>query len=107
MQSTSLPSNEALFIVITPSAPSIEPNRKTIRSHVMRGKNRKKHPPRPAPWINKDYVSTSPTRFGNHVLSIPPRVGGDFSFTAAPGELGPQFLTIIWKRKKICLVTNT
>jgi hypothetical protein len=107
MESTRLPSDAALFIVMTPSAPSIELNRKIIRSHVMRGKNRKKPPPRPAPWINKEDTSTPSTRFGNHALSIAPRVGGDFSFTAAPADLGPQFLAIVWKRKQTNPVTNT
>ncbi|KAF4953423.1 hypothetical protein FSARC_12392 [Fusarium sarcochroum] len=101
MDSTCALSDAAPFIVVTPSAPSLESSRKTIRSHVMRGKNRKKPPPRPAPWINKNNKATSRTHFDNHILPITPKVGGDFSFTAAPVELGPQILTIIWKLRSI------
>ncbi|KAM6516465.1 hypothetical protein FALCPG4_014648 [Fusarium falciforme] len=89
------------FIVTTPSMPSVEANRKTIRSYAMRGTNRKKRPMRPSSWINGGKVETSGNPNLGQGFPIMPKVGGEFSFTAVPEDLGPELLEIIWKLRNV------
>ncbi|KAF4463814.1 hypothetical protein FALBO_9364 [Fusarium albosuccineum] len=91
-----LPASEGdtLFIITTPSAPSVEARRKTIRSHVMRGKNREKPPPRPSSWTS----SGEDEKDG--ALSITPKVGGEFSFTPIPDELGPEVMETVRRLRR-------
>lgn len=86
------------FIVTTPTNQSVENGRKFIRSHAMRGKNRKRPPPRPASWINGTYLGSESSLKENQ-LSVPARVGHEFSCIACPPELSPALLDIIWKCK--------
>ncbi|KAM5371225.1 hypothetical protein ACJZ2D_008145 [Fusarium nematophilum] len=86
------------FIVTTLTTPSVEAKRKTIRSHVMRGKNRKRPPPRPSSWIDSEQATTPSglqTKIAISMSSIAPKVGGEFSFTAISAELGPEMLDTV------------
>ncbi|KAI6083333.1 hypothetical protein F4821DRAFT_194566 [Hypoxylon rubiginosum] len=87
------------FIVTTPTNQSVENGRKFIRSHAMRGKNRKRPPPRPASWINGTYLGSESSLKENQ-LSVPARVGHEFSCIACPPELSPALLDIIWKFRR-------
>lgn len=94
-------SNTPLFIVN--SSAKIDPaSRKQIRSHVMRGKNRKRASQKDKPlirsWINDCQVAD----YSPNSISIPPRVGNDLSHIAFITPLAPymqelmfQFFTII------------
>lgn len=93
-------SDELPFIVTTPNMQSVEANRRTIRSHAMRGRNRKKRPIRPPSWINRGKSETSGHPNLGQAFSIMSKVGGEFSFTAVPEDLGPELLEIVWKREK-------
>ncbi|RSM14170.1 hypothetical protein CDV31_005506 [Fusarium ambrosium] len=95
------PSNELPFIVTTPNMPSMESNRKTIRSHAVRGRNRKKRPIRPSSWINGGKVEASCSPNLGQAFFIAPKVGGEFSFTAVPEDLGPEMLEVVWKLRNI------
>ncbi|RTE69734.1 hypothetical protein BHE90_015880 [Fusarium euwallaceae] len=81
--------------------PSVESNRKTIRSHAVRGRNRKKRPIRPPSWINGGKFEASCNSNLSQAFSIVPKVGGEFSFTAVPEDLGPEMLEVIWKLRNI------
>ncbi|KAK3904890.1 hypothetical protein C8A05DRAFT_42094 [Staphylotrichum tortipilum] len=91
------------FLILAPSSGKLDaPTRKQVRSHVMRGKNRK-HPKRRGnalvgSWINDeppDAVQSSPecapTQF------IPPRVGHDLSHVPFVEEMNPHTLELIFK----------
>ncbi|KAI0844415.1 hypothetical protein F5Y00DRAFT_274033 [Daldinia vernicosa] len=77
------------FIINTPAEQSIEENRKTIRSHVMRGKNRKKLPPRPPSWINGKQLQDL-----NRIRNAP-----TVPLTTISGEISPAVFETIWKLK--------
>ncbi|RSL69076.1 hypothetical protein CEP53_002332 [Fusarium sp. AF-6] len=94
-------SNELPFIVTTPNMPSVESNRKTIRTHAVRGRNRKKRPIIPPSWINGGKVEISHNPNLDHSFSIIPKVGGEFSFTAMPEDLGSEMLEVIYKLRHI------
>ncbi|OCK77896.1 hypothetical protein K432DRAFT_357774 [Lepidopterella palustris CBS 459.81] len=66
----------------------------------MRGKNRKKRPLRPPSWINGDQVNDRVSIEKKQTLSIPAKVGGEFSFTAFSAEIGPDMLETIWRLKQ-------
>ncbi|KAJ4229148.1 hypothetical protein NW759_003871 [Fusarium solani] len=94
-------SDKLPFIVTTPNMQSVEANRRTIRSHAMRGRNRKKRPIRPPSWINGGKAETSGNPNLGQAFSIMPKVGGEFSFTAVPEDLGPAMLEIVCKLRHI------
>ncbi|KIX03867.1 uncharacterized protein Z518_07420 [Rhinocladiella mackenziei CBS 650.93] len=92
------PPDDAIpFIVTTPARQSVEEKRKLIRSHVMRGKNRKKRPLRPPSWIGGGKVNDAVNIRRQNVLSTPAKVGGELSFTAFSAEMGSDMLETIWK----------
>jgi hypothetical protein len=95
--------NSIPFIVTTPARQSVEEQRQLIRSHVMRGKNRKKPHLAGPSWINGDGLNDSHTltRQDENVpaISIPAKVGGEFFFPACPVEMCPATLESIWRRK--------
>lgn len=95
------PSSDTIpFIVTTPARQSVEEKRKLIRSHVMRGKNRKKPRSMPPSWTSSAHPNLSVSRRKDYTLSIPVKVGGGFSFPASSVELPPDVLESIWKRKQ-------
>ncbi|KAI8713901.1 hypothetical protein NCS52_01236000 [Fusarium sp. LHS14.1] len=92
--------DELPFIITTPNMPSVEASRKTIRSYAVRGRNRKKRPIRPPSWINGSKNETCSSNLGQ-AFFIMPKVGGEFSFTAVPEDIGPEVLEIVWKLRNI------
>jgi hypothetical protein len=93
------PQEDAMpFIVLTSKGQAVGDERKLIRSRVMRGKNRKKTPTRPASWINIGFVGdTAGSRQGPPPLSIPSKIGGEFSLTLVADEMSPAVLEIVWE----------
>ncbi|KAH8679358.1 hypothetical protein BGZ61DRAFT_457085 [Ilyonectria robusta] len=89
----------APFIVTTPASQSFEGKRNVIRRHVMRGKNRKKPPSRPPSWMNSSKPRNTDNVDKEKRVSIPPKVGNDFSLAAFSAEIGPGMLEDIWKLK--------
>ncbi|KAI0380590.1 hypothetical protein F5Y04DRAFT_257035 [Hypomontagnella monticulosa] len=87
------------FIVTTPADQSVEANRRLIRSHVMRGKNRKKLPPKPPSWINgiQGYEEDHMNR--GHSFPIPNKVGGELSLTHFSSKISPATFDAIRKLK--------
>jgi hypothetical protein len=90
--------NTIPFIVITPQRQSVENRRKLIRSHVMRGRNRKKRPAKPPSWINGNEAKAKFDATQENAVVIPAKVGGEFSLAAIPAEISPDMLEPIWKR---------
>ncbi|KAF2498479.1 hypothetical protein BU16DRAFT_536502 [Lophium mytilinum] len=88
------------FIVTTPAKQSVEEKRKLIRSHVMRGKNRKMLPTRPRSWIDGDKANDRELLKEGTYVSVPANVGGLFSFTAFSAEISPDMLEAIWELKR-------
>ncbi|KAI0168598.1 hypothetical protein BJ166DRAFT_260090 [Pestalotiopsis sp. NC0098] len=71
--------------------------RRMIRNHVMRGKNRKKRPKRPviigpAWWIHGGNETPLPH---SDTLSLPMKVGGEFSLTSFSADMTPTTLATI------------
>ncbi|KAI8962997.1 hypothetical protein F5Y11DRAFT_173086 [Daldinia sp. FL1419] len=87
------------FIINTPSKRSIGEDRKIIRSHVMRGKNRKRLPSRPTSWINSTQLKHSDGVNTRNSTPVPPKVGGELSFIRFPGEIDSAVFGNIWKLK--------
>ncbi|OTB15764.1 hypothetical protein K445DRAFT_22083 [Daldinia sp. EC12] len=81
-----------VFIVNTPARQLVEENRRTIRSHVMRGKNRKRLPSKPSSWVNGGQLMRVNT-------PIPLKVGGELSLTALSNEISPILFETIGKLK--------
>jgi len=91
------------FLILAPSSGKLDaPTRKQLRSHVMRGKNRKHPKPRGTAlldsWINDDRSDVA-ERSPKCALaqSIPPRVGHDLTHIPFVDELNPQTLDLIFK----------
>lgn len=85
------PEQSLAFIVTTPGQSCPREARKLIRSHVMRGKNRKKPPTKPLSWINGGNRPTCQDTTPSQITAKPhlyARVGHDFSFTLLGDELG-------------------
>ncbi|KAK7752045.1 hypothetical protein SLS62_006009 [Diatrype stigma] len=88
------------FIIATPSGQLGEDKRKFVRSHVMRGKNRKKRPSKPPSWISGGEIDRPIEVARAGASRIPAKVGGELSLTALAAEkLGPYMLDSIWKSK--------
>ncbi|KAH7144194.1 hypothetical protein B0J13DRAFT_622758 [Dactylonectria estremocensis] len=87
------------FIVTTPATQSLEGKRNLIRSHVMRGKNRKKLLPRPPSWINNGQICNLVDMDRVNCQPIPPKVGNEFSFASFSTEISPHMLEAIWQLK--------
>ncbi|KAK0670032.1 hypothetical protein QBC41DRAFT_98710 [Cercophora samala] len=96
------PNSETPLFIINTSAKIDPASRKQIRSHVMRGKNRKRASPRDKSlirsWINDRQVAD----YSPLSTSIPPRVGNDLSHIAFITPLEPymqelmfQFFTVV------------
>lgn len=64
----------------------------------MRGKNRKKPPSRPPSWMNSSKPCNTDNVDKKKCVSIPPKVGNEFSLAAFSAEIGPGMLEDIWKR---------
>ncbi|KAF2806033.1 uncharacterized protein BDZ99DRAFT_501563 [Mytilinidion resinicola] len=100
--STMRPSDNTIsFIVSTPARQSVEEKRKLIRSHVMRGKNRKMLPTRPPSWIDANKANDRKHPKQGLDLCVPANVGGQFSFTAFSAEISPDMLEAIWELKRL------
>ncbi|KAK9771095.1 putative Transcription factor domain-containing protein [Seiridium cardinale] len=88
---------EIPFIISNPAKGSNDEERKLIRSHVMRGKNRKKIPPRPSSWINGRADCHEGDLWKNRLSYAPTKVGGEFSLTPFSAEMTPRTLETIRK----------
>ncbi|RDW89759.1 hypothetical protein BP6252_01791 [Coleophoma cylindrospora] len=96
-----MPSDDAMhFIVTTPITQSVEEKRKLIRSQVMRGKNRKRLLSRPPSWINGGAVNGPQVFHKGNAISIPAKIGGEFSFTTVSAEMSSDTLDTILKFKR-------
>ncbi|KAK6203995.1 hypothetical protein LQW54_008568 [Pestalotiopsis sp. IQ-011] len=96
-----MPTPSLPFIITSGTEPTTTDagQRRMIRSHVMRDKNRKKRPKRPvitgpAWWIHGDGETPTP-RSG--ALPMPMKVGGEFSLTRFSAEMTPTTLATIRK----------
>ncbi|KAK6079207.1 hypothetical protein SCUP234_05760 [Seiridium cupressi] len=85
------------FIISNPTKRCNDEERKLIRSHVMRGKNRKKIPPRPSSWINGRADCHEGDLWKNRLSYAPTKVGGEFSLTPFSAEMTPRTLETIRK----------
>ncbi len=91
------------FLILAPSSGKLDVStRKQVRSHVMRGKNRKQPKPRAnavlSSWINDDTSAVAPSHSeGTIVQFIPPRVGHDLTHIPFVDELQPHTLDLIFK----------
>ncbi|XDG10206.1 hypothetical protein ABKA04_009821 [Annulohypoxylon sp. FPYF3050] len=87
------------FIITGLTEISVKEQRKLIRSHVMRGKNRKALPSKPPSWINylgvEDGIVTEKNPF-----PIPNRVGGDLSLANLSAEISPAIFGGIMRLKE-------
>lgn len=87
------------FIATTPSGQLADDKRKFVRSHVMRGKNRKKRPPRPPSWISGGEIDRPIDVARAGASRVPAKVGGELSLTALSAEkIAPDTLESIWNR---------
>lgn len=83
------------FFIVTTCPSKLDPTaRKQIRSHVMRGKNRKQRKPHDGAalgsWINgREQKAIS--------WKIPPRVGNDMTHIAFVGEMQPYMIELTFK----------
>jgi hypothetical protein len=97
---------DMLFIVTTPGDTSSSPTRRLIRSHVMLGKNKGR--PRPIkrrnPFPQRISMAWESTAGGipDHLVSVPRRVGSDWSFTRLADEIEPAALADILRCKCMC-----
>ncbi|KAJ4286655.1 hypothetical protein N0V90_012907 [Kalmusia sp. IMI 367209] len=82
------------FIVTTPDSGSNKEIRKFIRSHVMRGKNRKKKSLK-ASLLTNNHEANTPRDEPETAVSIPPKAGGEVSFSLIPDEVGPDMLDAV------------
>ena len=87
------------FIVTTTARQSVETQRKFIRGHVMRGKNRNKLLLKLPLDTGSDLVCETDSRQNEHVLAIPAKVGSEFSFTVCSTDMDSDTLQTIWKCK--------
>ncbi|KAI2611908.1 hypothetical protein GGR54DRAFT_334491 [Hypoxylon sp. NC1633] len=92
--------NELPFINITPTKQSAGEKRKVIRSHVMRGKNRKKPPPRPLSWIDSCQAGNVINNSKDNYTSIPGKIGGEFSLTPFSAEINSGMIDTMLKLKE-------
>ncbi|KAI5457499.1 hypothetical protein BGZ63DRAFT_79872 [Mariannaea sp. PMI_226] len=88
-----------LFVVTTPASQSVEEQRQLIRSHVMRGRNRKKPPSRPPSWIDGRGVETQGAVIKRNTCSLSAKIGGEFSFAPPLAEFSPELLGTAWDLK--------
>jgi hypothetical protein len=100
MPNPTAPGGVTPWIITTPARQSVEEERTLIRSHVMRGKNRKKPPPRPVSWIPGNRANEATPMNPEYNLSIPVNVGGEFSFSVSSAEVGPDMLKTMWIRER-------
>ncbi|KAI0892599.1 hypothetical protein F4806DRAFT_237055 [Annulohypoxylon nitens] len=87
------------FIITGSTGISVKEQRKLIRSHVMRGKNRKALPSKPPSWINYLGVEDGPIT-ENNPFPIPNRVGGDLSLANLSAEISPAVFRGIMRLKE-------
>ncbi|KAL1860409.1 hypothetical protein VTK73DRAFT_7355 [Phialemonium thermophilum] len=95
MTSPSRPESALAFISYTPQGPSDPDARKTIRSHVMRGKNRRRPRPRMASWMSGELQRRprpETTSAVQAALPMPRHVGSVLSFTTFPDDMEPYML---------------
>jgi hypothetical protein len=86
---------KAPFLIVTTCSAKLDPAaRKQVRSHVMRGKNRKQRQPQdgaaPGSWINgRDQEAISWT--------IPPRVGNDMTHIPFAEKMEPYMAELAFR----------
>jgi hypothetical protein len=91
----------APFIIVTTSSEGVDPiTRKKIRSHVMRGKNRKQRKPRDAAtlgsWINgPDHLDHSEQR--DVGSKIPRSMGHDLTHITFAVKMQPGMVELTFK----------
>jgi hypothetical protein len=93
---------ETPFFIVTTSCAKLDPvARKQVRSHVMRGKNRKQ--PRPhgsvalRSWVNDCQDSEIRQEARGINPSIPPRVGNEMTHIPFADEMQPYMLELAFK----------
>ncbi|KAI8627606.1 hypothetical protein F5Y19DRAFT_442287 [Xylariaceae sp. FL1651] len=87
------------FIITTPARLSIDTKRKSIRSHVMQGKNQKKRPLRPPSWIGRRLPDEIVPSVLGRPLTVPNKIGGEASCTSLPAEISLEMLETLRKLK--------